>query len=127
MVLNDRKYAETHEWVKVEGALAIVGITDYAQDSLGDITFVELPALNAAVTKGKECCVIESVKAASDLYTPVSGTIAEVNTSLETEPEKINKSPYDSGWLFKVKNFNAADLDSLMDSKAYEKFLESCE
>ena len=127
MIPDDRKYMESHEWVKIDGDIAIVGISDYAQDSLGDITFVELPAADSEVTKGKECCVIESVKAASDLYSPVSGIIAEVNTTLETAPEQINSSPYESGWIFKVKNFNPSELDSLMDPAAYEKFLETCE
>ena len=88
MTPGDRKYVDTHEWVKIENDLAVVGITDYAQDCLGDVTFVELPVLDTEVTKGGECCVIESVKAASDMYSPLSGVIAEVNTSLETEPAK---------------------------------------
>jgi glycine cleavage system H protein len=127
MVPSDRKYVDSHEWVKIEGDLAVVGITDYAQDSLGDITFVELPAVDAEVTKGGECCVIESVKAASDVYSPLTGVIAEVNSALEGEPEKINASPYEEGWIFKVKSFDAAEVDALMDAAAYEKFLETCE
>ena len=127
MVPSDRKYVDSHEWVKIEGDLAVVGITDYAQDSLGDITFVELPAVDAEVTKGGECCVIESVKAASDVYSPLTGVIAEVNSVLEAEPEKINASPYEEGWIFKVKNFDTAEVGALMDSAAYEKFLETCE
>lgn len=127
MAPSDRKYVYTHEWIKIENEVAVVGITDYAQDCLGDITFVELPAVDAEVTKGGECCVIESVKAASDIYSPLTGKIAEVNASLETEPEKINTSPYEDGWIFKVKEFNSSDLDSLMDSNAYEKFLETIE
>lgn len=127
MISDDRKYTKSHEWIKIEGDIAVVGISDYAQDSLGDITFVELPAVDSEVTKGKECCVIESVKAANDIYSPVSGIIAEVNTSLETSPEQINSSPYESGWIFKVKDFDPSEIDSLMDSVAYEKFLETCE
>jgi len=127
MIPSDRKYVDSHEWIKIEGDLAVVGITDYAQDSLGDITFVELPAVGTEVAKGGECCVIESVKAASDVYSPLSGVVAEVNSLLEGEPEKINASPYEEGWIFKLKNFNTAEVDSLMDSAAYEKFLETCE
>ena len=127
MIPSDRKYIDSHEWIKIEGDLAVVGITDYAQDSLGDITFVELPTVDTEVTKGGECCVIESVKAASDVYSPLTGVIAEVNSTLEAEPEKINASPYEEGWIFKLKNFDAAEIDALMDSAAYEKFLETCE
>ncbi len=127
MIPSDRKYIDSHEWIKIEGDLAVIGITDYAQDSLGDITFVELPAVDTEVTKGGECCVIESVKAASDVYSPLSGVIAEVNSTLEAEPEKINASPYEEGWVFKLKNLDTAEVDSLMDSAAYEKFLETCE
>lgn len=127
MIPSDRKYIDSHEWIKIEGDLAVIGITDYAQDSLGDITFIELPAVDTEVTKGGECCVIESVKAASDVYSPLSGVIAEVNSTLEAEPEKINASPYEEGWVFKLKNLDTAEVDSLMDSAAYEKFLETCE
>lgn len=125
MVPVDRKYAKTHEWVKIEGKMAIVGITDHAQDSLGDITFVELPKTGAQVRSGSECAVIESVKAAGDLYAPVGGKISEVNEALETAPEKINTDPYGEGWIIKIENFNAADLDNLLDAAAYEKFLET--
>ncbi|MBD3315136.1 MAG: glycine cleavage system protein GcvH, partial [Chitinivibrionales bacterium] len=104
--------------------LAVVGISDHAQESLGDITFVELPSMGKSVEKGKECGVIESVKAASDLYSPLTGEIAEVNTGLESTPEKINASPHDEGWLFKVRGFNPSDLESLMDASAYTSFLE---
>lgn len=124
---SDRKYAETHEWVKVEGTLAMVGISDHAQDALGDITFVELPKPGTLVSQGKEICVIESVKAASDIYSPVSGTVAEVNSKLETSPEIINASPYEKGWIFKLKDFNASEFTSLMDETQYQKFLESQE
>ena len=127
MVPSDRKYVDSHEWIKIDGDLAVIGITDYAQDSLGDITFVELPAVGTEVTKGGECCVIESVKAASDVYSPLTGVIAEVNSELEAEPEKINASPYEEGWIFKLKNFDAAEVDALMDSSSYEKFLETVE
>jgi glycine cleavage system H protein len=125
MVPVDRKYAKTHEWVKIEGKVAIVGITDHAQDSLGDITFVDLPKTGAQVRGGSECAVIESVKAAGDLYAPVGGKVSEVNDTLETAPEKINTDPYGDGWILKIENFNAADLDNLLDAAGYEKFLET--
>ncbi len=122
---DDRKYTKTHEWVKVDDGIATVGLTNYAQDSLGDITFVELPETDSAVSQGGECCVVESVKAASDFYAPVSGSIADVNSELEETPEVINSSPYEEGWIFKIKDFNASDLDSLMNASEYEKFLET--
>jgi glycine cleavage system H protein len=125
MTPGDRKYTITHEWVKIEGNMAIVGITEHAQDALGDITFVELPKVGSEVEKEKECGVIESVKAASDLYSPISGSISEVNTELETTPEVINSDPYGKGWIFKITNLNEAELDSLMDAAAYESFLET--
>ncbi len=124
MTPEDRKYTESHEWVKTEGGHAVVGITDHAQDALGDITFVELPETGTPVTRGGECCVVESVKAASDIYAPLSGTIAEVNTALTDAPELINSSPYDTGWIFKIKDIDESELDSLMDAQAYESFLE---
>lgn len=125
MVPVDRKYAKTHEWVKIEGKVAIVGITDHAQDSLGDITFVDLPKTGTQVRGGSECAVIESVKAAGDLYAPVGGKVSEVNETLETAPEKINTDPYGEGWIIKIENFNAADLNNLLDAAGYEKFLET--
>lgn len=124
MIPNDRKYSKSHEWVKMDGSTAIVGISSYAQESLGDITFVELPGLNKSVTKGHECCVVESVKAASDIYAPVSGTISEINKELEKTPELINESPYDTGWIFKISNTIPADLNSLLDADSYQQFLE---
>ncbi len=125
MVPVDRKYAKTHEWVKIEGEVATVGITDHAQDSLGDITFVDLPKIGTQVRGGSECAVIESVKAAGDLYAPVGGKVSEVNEALETAPEKINTDPYSEGWIIKIENFNKADLDNLFDAAGYEKFLET--
>lgn len=127
MIPEDRKYMESHEWVKIEGDTAVIGITDHAQEALGDITFVELPEVNVQVKQGSECAVIESVKAANDLYAPVSGIIAAVNDELESAPEIINTSPYEKGWLFEVKDINEAELDSLMDAGAYEQFLENSE
>jgi glycine cleavage system H protein len=125
MIPADRKYTKTHEWVKIEGSLAIVGITDHAQDSLGDITFVELPKIGAQLKSEGECGVIESVKAASDLYSPIGGKVSQVNDALETEPEKINSDPYGEGWIYKLSNFAEKDLESLLDAPSYEKFLET--
>ena len=125
MIPDDRKYMESHEWIKVEGDVVVIGISDHAQDALGDITYVELPEVGAQVVKDNECCVIESVKAASDIYAPVSGTIAEVNSELVSAPEIINSSPYENGWIFKIKDIDVSELDTLMDAKAYETYLES--
>jgi|WetSurMetagenome_2_1015567.scaffolds.fasta_scaffold00008_55 glycine cleavage system H protein len=122
---SDRKYAKTHEWVKIDGTTAVVGISDHAQSSLGDITFIELPAVGKKVTKGQSCSVIESVKAASDIYAPVSGEISEVNSELTQKPETINKEPYGAAWLFKIKGYNDSDISDLMDSAAYDAFAES--
>ncbi len=124
MAPEDRKYAKSHEWIKIEGDTAVVGISDHAQDSLGDITFVELPKVGTSLSPGKECGVIESVKAASDIYAPSNGEVIEINEELESAPEKINESPYDAGWLFKVKAFDASGIETLMDNTSYEKFLE---
>jgi glycine cleavage system H protein len=125
MVPKDCKYTKTHEWVKLEDDTATVGISDHAQDALGDITFVELPRVGATVSKGKECGVIESVKAASDLYSPVSGTVEKSNDSLGNAPELINQDPHGKGWLFVVKGVKAAETAELLDTAAYEAFLES--
>jgi glycine cleavage system H protein len=127
MIPSDRKYLKTHEWVKLDGATAIVGISDHAQNSLGDITFVDLPKIGDKVEKGKEFGVIESVKAASDLYAPVSGRISAVNTALTTAPEAINKDPHGEGWLIKLDKVNAADVYDLLDAKGYEEFLKTNE
>jgi glycine cleavage system H protein len=125
MIPADRKYSKTHEWVKIEGTTAIIGISDHAQDALGDITFVELPKTGANLKKDNECGVIESVKAASDIYAPVSGTVTEINEALETAPEAINTDPYSEGWIYKCSGFKSEELGSLMDAKAYEAFLEN--
>jgi len=122
---NDRKFTKSHEWVKIQGDIALVGISDHAQQSLGDITFIELPAIGKKVKKGESCSVIESVKAASDIYAPVSGEIAETNKHLETHPEAINSDPYGDAWLFKIKSITASDMDDLMDAAAYDAFVES--
>ena len=120
-----RYYTEDHEWIEVEGDLGTVGITDYAQGQLGDITFVELPEAGASVTKGDSVSVVDSVKAASDVYTPVSGTIAEANDALADEPELVNTDAEVGGWLFRVTLSNASELESLMDADAYKAYVES--
>ncbi len=115
------KYAESHEWVRTEtdGSLT-VGITEYAQDALGDIVFVELPKIGQALTAGKECAVVESVKAASDIYAPVSGEVVAVNESLGDAPEQINANAYEA-WLFKLKPSDLGELNGLLDAAAYGK------
>ena len=123
-VPSELKYTESHEWLRVEDdGLVTVGITDHAQELLGDLVFVELPETDAEFSAGDECCVVESVKAASDVYMPISGEIVEVNEALADEPEIINNSPYDNGWLFKIKP-SGDDLDELMDAEGYQATIE---
>jgi glycine cleavage system H protein len=120
----DRKYAKSHEWLKLESdGTATVGITDHAQNSLGDITFVQLPKVGAALKAGESFGVVESVKAASDLYLPVAGTVVAVNTALEGAPETVNQSPYDNGWMLKLKVANPGDAGALLSADDYAKLL----
>jgi len=119
---TDLKYTKEHEWIKVDGNVATVGITDYAQESLGDIVFVDLPKLGAEITAGKTFGTVESVKAVSDLYAPASGTVTEVNGDLATAPEKINKAA-NTTWMVKVTLKNPAELNSLLSAADYEKFV----
>ncbi len=122
---NDVLYDETHEWIRREaGDIVAVGISDYAQDQLGDVVFVELPTVGSDVARGDQVAVVESVKTASDIYTPVSGTIVEVNGSLEQSPEQINEAPYEGGWIFKVRLSDASELDSLLSGEAYAALTE---
>ena len=116
----DVKYSKTDEWVRVDGMTATIGITDYAQDQLNDIVFLELPQVGATLAKDAVFGLVESVKAASDLHMPVSGTVLEVNNSLEDTPETINSDPYDAAWLIKVSLDFAGEIDELMDAEAYE-------
>lgn len=116
-------YTEEHEWVLVEDDVATIGITDYAQGELGDIVFVELPAVGDELKQMEPFGTIEAVKAVSDLFSPVSGTVEEVNSLLEDQPELINKSPYDDGWMIKVKIADKSELDNLLDAEAYEKHI----
>jgi glycine cleavage system H protein len=117
------KFSDQHEWIKIEGDIGIVGITEYAQHQLGDVVFTELPEIGKQISKGKEAAVVESVKAASEVYSPVSGEIIEVNTKLQNQPELVNMSPQDQGWFFKIKLANPEEISSLMDSDAYHKFI----
>ncbi|MFH1035219.1 MAG: glycine cleavage system protein GcvH [Pseudomonadota bacterium] len=118
------KYSEEHEWIKVEEGLAVVGVTDFAQEQMGDVTYVDLPEPGRAVEHMAELCVIESVKVAADVFAPLAGAVAEVNAALAEHPELINQDCYGAGWLVKLKDFKAAGLDSLMDAAAYRKFIE---
>jgi len=120
---NDLKYTKTHEWVKIEGDIARVGITDHAQSELTDIVFTELPDAGKTVKKGDELCVVESVKSVSEIYTPLSGTIHKVNETLEDSPETINSAPYEDGWLVEIKVSEPDEVKSLLDADAYKKFL----
>lgn len=123
---SELKYQESHEWVRDEGdGTATVGITDHAQDSLGDVVFVELPEVGAKLHAGDEAGVVESVKAASDIYAPVSGEVIAINESLEDEPESINNSPYGDGWFYKVKLEDAAELDNMLDADGYRELVEA--
>ena len=122
---NDVKYTESHEWVRNEGdGIATVGITDHAQELLGDLVFVELPEVGQELGAGNDCAVVESVKAASDIYSPVSGEITEINENLSDAPETINESAFEDGWIFKIKMSDAAELDGLMDADGYAKVIE---
>jgi glycine cleavage system H protein len=118
------KYSSEHEWVRLEDdGSVVVGITDHAQEALGELVYVEQPADNTTLTKGDACIVIESVKAASDVYAPVSGELAETNGALADEPELVNQSPYEKGWLVRINPSIPAELDELMDADAYTRFL----
>jgi glycine cleavage system H protein len=118
-VPNSLKYAKSHEWVRVEGDVAIVGITDHAQHELTDIVYVEVPETGARIEAGKECAVVESVKAASDIYAPVTGDIVAVNEELSGAPELVNQDPYGKGWMFKVKLSDPGELDDLLNPGDY--------
>lgn len=118
---EDRKYTEEHEWVRLDGELATVGITRYAQDQLGDIVYVELPKVGARLDQAKTFGVVESVKTASDLYSPLSGEVTEVNQELVNRPELVNQAPYEAGWMIKVRPSDASQLDALMSAAEYKQ------
>jgi len=121
---TDRKYSQEHEWVVVDGDTARVGITDYAQDSLGDIVFVQVPDVGLEVVAGSSCAEVESTKSVSEIYSPVSGTVAAVNEALADEPERVNRDPYGDGWIFTLTMVDAGELDALMDAAAYQHLVE---
>merc|ERR1712168_653337 len=122
--LAARKFTDKHEWVDVDGSIGLVGITNYAQELLGDIVYAQLPEVDTEYEQMEECGALESVKAASELFCPVSGRVTEVNVSVEDSPELINQSPYEKGWLFKIELSVPSELDSLMDEEAYNKFTQ---
>ena len=123
---DDLRYSEEHEWIGELDGQYFVGITDYAQAQLGDITYVELPEVGRVIEVSEEAAVVESVKAASDVYAPVSGRIVEINEALEAQPELVNKDPYGRGWFFKLEDVDATEFDALMDISAYRTYVESC-
>ena len=122
--MNAFRFTRDHEWVRLDGDLAIVGITDYAQSKLGDVVYVELPEIGRRVEKGKEAAVVESVKAASEVYAPVSGEVAEVNEALTADPAKVNADAMGEGWFFKLRRVDPQELDDLMDEAEYTRFAE---
>ncbi|HUO33442.1 MAG TPA: glycine cleavage system protein GcvH [Candidatus Acidoferrum sp.] len=119
----DYRYSKEHEWIKVDGPIATLGITDYAQQELGDVVFVEAPKVSAAVMAGKSFGTVESVKAVSEVYSPVTGEITETNPVLEATPEKINSDPHGEGWLVKIRMSNPGEVSSLMDAAAYQAYI----
>ncbi len=121
---RELKYAKTHEWIRIEREMGTVGVTDYAQEQLTDVVFVELPQIGKAVSKGEAAAVVESVKSVSDIYTPVSGEVTEVNKKLENEPGLINEEPYGKGWIFKLKIKDPKELESLLSAEEYEKSIK---
>jgi glycine cleavage system H protein len=118
---SDLKYAKSHEWVRVSGDTATVGITDHAQHELTDVVFVELPAVNRQVKAGESCAVVESVKTASDIYSPVSGQVTEINKTVVDKPELVNTEPYSGGWFYKIKLSNPTELNALLSPEDYKK------
>ena len=120
--MSGRKFTEDHEWLDVAGDVATVGITDFAQEQLGDVVFVELPAVGKSFAKGDEAAVVESVKAAAEVYAPVSGEIVAVNDLLDDDPALVNSSPTDKGWFMKIRLSDTGELDGLMDEAAYDAF-----
>ncbi len=121
--MSDLRFSEDHEWLRIEGDTVVVGITDYAQQQLGDIVFIDLPEVGKEVKKGEEAAVVESVKAASEVYASISGTVTEVNESLADEPAKVNMDPENEGWFFKMKPSDPSELEELMEVSAYKDFV----
>ena len=125
-VLKDRKYTESHEWVKIEGSTAKIGVTDFAQHAMGDVVYVELPEVGASFVKGDDFCVVESVKGANDVYAPLSGKVVKVNEGLDDAPEKVNQDAFGS-WIAEIECSDLSEADALMDAAAYEKLAEDLE
>jgi glycine cleavage system H protein len=123
--MSDLKYSQEHEWIRLEGNVVTVGISDFAQEQLGDVVFVELPEPGQAVQQNGDAAVVESVKAASEVYAPVSGEVIEVNVALEDDPELVNREPTSGGWFMKIRVSDASELEGLMDEAGYRDFLES--
>ena len=125
--MSQLRYTNDHEWVRVEGDAAFVGISDYAQEQLGDVVFVELPDIGASFARNDDAAVVESVKAANEIYAPISGEILAVNDSLTDAPETLNSDPTGNGWLFKISIADAGEVDALMDEAAYKAYVEGLE
>jgi glycine cleavage system H protein len=125
--MTDVRYTKDHEYIRVDGNEATVGITDYAHGQLGDVVFVELPVIGKALARGAEAAVVESVKAASEIYAPVTGEVTAINSALEETPGRVNDDPLGEGWFFKIKVTNPAELAELMDAAAYEAFVQTLE
>jgi glycine cleavage system H protein len=123
-VPDDLHYTKDHEWVRLEGDLAVVGVTDHAQHALGEITYVEPPPVGKPLKQFAEAGAVESAKAASDIFAPLSGVVAEINPALETEPEKVNSDPYGEGWIYKLKGTSSAELGNLLTAPQYRKLIE---
>jgi glycine cleavage system H protein len=124
MIPENLKFSETHEWVKIENKEALVGITDYAVEKLGDVVFVELPSIGRKIKEKESFGVVESVKAVSDLYSPLSGSITAINGKLSTNPELLNKDPYGEGWIIKIELKDLSQIDDLLSAKDYEKIIQ---
>ena len=122
---DDRRYTREHEWVKLDGEIATVGITDFAQSELGDVTYIEMPQVGRQINQGESFGVVESVKAVSDVYAPVGGEIVEVNGALEAQPETVNSSPYEDAWLIKLRVQNPGQLEQLLDAAAYQEHVQA--
>ena len=123
MIPEDLLYTDQHEWIRVDGRVGTVGVTDYAQNAMGDVTFVELPAVGMELAKGQEACAVESAKAAVSIYAPLGGKVIEVNTELDDDPGLLNSSPYGEGWVYKIELADEADPATLMDAAAYADFV----
>ena len=123
--MAETRYTDQHEWIRLEGDAATVGITKHAAEALGDVVFVEVPSVGKTVAAGGEAAVVESVKAASDVYSPAGGTVSEANSAVEATPSMVNEDPEGAGWFFKLTGVNRGDFDKLMDADAYKKFLDT--